>query len=153
MLIKVKKSKYIILLILRVFCLSNTKSGRLLLYGQDFRYDRHSVHIHFTEEDHGISETNCSDTTIALYHDYLTTTLPVYAKTSTTVNLYLYTNICHEYQRNFSRISSVHHSSINRFCFTGLYQLNSSVDAISIRGPFLSKAVNLSGDNAVVFAA
>ena len=42
------------------------------------------------------------------------------------INHFLHTHFYPEYHYNFSEILSVHHSGINRFCSTGLYQLTSS---------------------------
>lgn len=123
---KTVNDRYLVLLILFAFCLSSATIGGPLLYGQEVHYGHHSVHIHYTEEDHDIGETDCSDTNIALYHDYLTLEPSGSIKTYSVINLFLHTHFYPEYHHNFSEISSVHHSSINRFCFASLYQLHSS---------------------------
>ncbi len=123
---KTVKDRNLVLLILFAFCLSSATIGGLLLYGQEVHYGHHSVHIHYTEEDYTIGETDCSDTSIALYHDYLTIKPSGSIKACPVINLFLHTHFYPEYYHNFSEISSVHYSSINRFCITSLYQLNSS---------------------------
>ncbi len=123
---KTVNDRYLVLLILFAFCLSSATIGGLLLYGQDVHYGHHSVHIHYTEEDHDIGETDCSDSNIAQYHDYLTIKPSGFIKACPVINLFLHIHFYPEYHHNFSEISSVHHSSINRFCFASLYQLHSS---------------------------
>ena len=119
---KTVKDRYLVLLILFAFCLSFPSLGGQLWYGEEVEYGHHNVHMH----DHRIGEEVPDDEHFTVYYDFLTITPSSSIKACPDINSYLHTNYYPEYYRNLSEISSVHHSSINRFCSTSLYQLNSS---------------------------
>lgn len=119
---KTVKDRYLVLLILFTFCLSFPSLGGQLWYGEDVEYGHHNVHIH----DHRIGEDVPDDEYVTVYYDFLTITPSRSIKACPYINLYLHTNYYPEDYRNLSEITSVHHSSINRFCSASLYQLTSS---------------------------
>ncbi len=123
---KTVKDRYLVLLILFAFCLSSATLGGFLLFGSAIHFENGSVHIHHGNEDHGLGEADHSDANIVLHLDYLTIKSSSFIKASPVINLFLHTHFYPEYHHNFSEIYSVHHSSINKFCSTSLYQLHSS---------------------------
>ena len=126
MLGKAINAKCFKLLLLLAFCLSSSTLLVFLPLGSEVHFENGSVHIHHGNEDHGLGEADHSDANIVLHLDYLTIKSSGLIKACPVINLFIHTHFYPEYHRNFSEISSVHHSSINRFCSTSLYQLNSS---------------------------
>ncbi len=116
---KAVKDRFLTFLILFVFCLSFPSLGGQLWYGEGVEYGHHNLHIH----DNRIGEDVSEDEHFTVYYDFLTITPSSSVKTCLYVNSYLHINYYPEYYRNLSAIPSVHHSSINRFCSAGLYQL------------------------------
>ena len=120
-------NKYFMLLTLIAFCLSSATLSGLLLYGSEFHYDHQNAHIHHTNEDHGLGESDHRDANIILHLDYISANSSS-IKTHFTLNPCLHSypssNYCYNLFNNFSRIT--HHSNKNRVCTHNLYQLNSS---------------------------
>ncbi len=123
---KTVKDRYLVLLILFTFCLSSATLGEFLLFGSELHFENGSVHIQHGNEDHGLGGADHSDADIVLYLDYLAIESSGFIKACPAINHFLHTHFYPEYHYNFSEILSVHHSGINRFCSTGLYQLTSS---------------------------
>ncbi len=120
-------NKYFILLILSAFCLSCAALSGSLLYGSEFHYDHQNAHIHHTNEDYGLGESDHRDANIILHLDYISANSSS-IKTHFTLNSCLHSSHSPNYDyylfNNFSRIT--HHSNTNRFYTHNLYQLNSS---------------------------
>lgn len=126
MLFKMNQNKLLILLMFSAFCLSSATLGESLLFGSKIHFENGSVHIHHGNEDHGLGEADHSDANIVLHLDYLAINHSGSIEAYSAINLFLHTHFYPEYRHNFSEVSSVHHSSINRRCSASLYQLNSS---------------------------
>ncbi len=122
MYIKTANDRYLILLMLFAFCLSFPTLGGQLWYGGEVEYGHHNVHIH----DHRIGEEVPNDESYTVYYDFLTIKPSSTIKACPVINLFLHTRFYPEYHHNFSKISFIHHSSINRFISTSLHQLISS---------------------------
>lgn len=127
MLRKVINNKYITWLIIFTFCLTCTTISGSLLYGSEVHFDHHNAHIHHTDKEHGLGESDHRDANIILHLDYISANSSS-IKTHFTLNPCLHSypssNYCYNLFNNFSRIT--HHSNKNRFCTHNLYQLNSS---------------------------
>ena len=123
---KTVKDRYLVLLILFAFCLSSATFGEFLAFGSELHFENGSVHIHHGNEDHGLGKADHSDANIILHLDYLTMQPSGFINGNSAINLFSRTHFYPECHRNVSEIFSVHHSSINRFCSTSLYQLTST---------------------------
>ena len=123
---KTVKDRYLVLLVLFAFCFSSATLSEFLLFGSEIHFENGSVHIHHGNKDHGLGEADHSDADIVLYLDYLAMESSGSIKAYSAVDPFVRTHFHPECHHNFSEISSVHHSNINRFCSTGLYQLTSS---------------------------
>ena len=109
-----------------LFVFQAQRLGEFLLFGSELHFENGSVHIHHGNEDHGLGGADHSDADIVLYLDYLAIESSGFIKACPVINHFLHTHFYPEYHYNFSEILSVHHSGINRFGSTGLYQLTSS---------------------------
>ncbi len=119
---KTVKDRYLVLSILFAFCFSSPSLGGQLLYGEGVEYGHHNVHMH----DPRIGEEIPDDEHFTVYYDSLTIAPSSTLKACSVINSYLHSN-CHlENYRNLCPVFSVHHSCINRFFSTRLYQLTSS---------------------------
>ncbi len=123
---KTVKDRYLVLLILFAFCLSSATLSEFILFGSELHFENGSVHIHHGNGDHGLGEADHSDADIVLYLDYLAEESSGSIKAYSSFNLFSLTHFYPECHHYVSEIFSVHHSGINRFCTTGLYQLTSS---------------------------
>lgn len=128
MLKNVIKNKYLILLILSAFCISSAILGGSLLYGSKVHFDHHNVHIHHTNEDHGLGESDHRDANTILYLDYVVVNSSNPVKTLSALNPCLHSYHSPNYFCNLSNSFSgiLHYSNKCSFCTYDLYQLNSS---------------------------
>jgi hypothetical protein len=123
---KTVKDRYLVFLILFAFCLSSATLGGFLLFGSELHFENGSVHIHHGNGDHGLGKADHSDADIILHLEYITMEPSSFIKACPVINHFLHTHFYPECHHYVSEILSVHHSGVNRFCSTGLYQLTSS---------------------------
>lgn len=119
-------NKYLKLSILIVFCLFSATIGGPLLYGSNIHLGHHSVHIHHNEAAPCLDEENCGDSKVALYFDYLVTADFNSTKKYPGNNLYFISFVTYDGKTFNIHSSTISYSSINGFCPSTLYQLNSS---------------------------
>ncbi len=122
------KDKCFAILILFAFCLSSATLGGFLLYGDEIHLNHHNAHVHHTNEDHDLGETEHKDASTILYLDYVVLNSSNSVKTLPALNAYLSSchlpDYCYNSFNSFS--STTHFSNLNRSCTHDLYQLNSS---------------------------
>jgi hypothetical protein len=121
-------NKYFMLLTLIAFCLSSATLSGLLLYESELHFDHYNIHLHHTDEDHSLGESDHRDANIILYLNYVGVNSSNSVKTLSVLNPCLHSYHSPNYFCNlFNSFSSItHYSNKNRFCTHNLYQLNSS---------------------------
>ncbi|MBZ0109337.1 MAG: hypothetical protein K8F52_11785 [Candidatus Scalindua rubra] len=124
----IKKRSYV-LLILFAFCLSSATLGSSLLFGSDAHFHQNNVHVHRTDKDHGLGESDHKDADIILYLDYvMANSVNQVNNILSGLNPYLHTHKLPDYCYNLSNSFSgiLHYSNKCSFCTHDLYQLKSS---------------------------
>ena len=125
---KIIKDKCYVMLILFAFCLSSATLGSSLLYGSEAHIHQNQVHIHHTDKDHGLGESDHKDANTILYLDYVAANSTNQANTLFHLNFLSHSHNSPDYcYKLFNSISGIrHHSNKNSFCTHNLYQLKSS---------------------------
>ena len=125
---KTIKNRCYVILILFAFCLSSATLGSSLLFGSDAHFHQDNVHVHHTDKDHGLGESDHKDADIILYLDYVVVNSANQLNIFSSINSYLHFYNLTDYGFNLSNSFSaiLHYSNKCSFCTHDLYQLNSS---------------------------
>ncbi len=125
---KTIKNRCYVVLILFVFCLSSATLGSFLLFGSDAHFHQDNVHVHYTDKDHGLGESDHKDADVILYLDYVVVSFSNHVNILSSLNSYLYSHNLLDYCFNLSNSFSgiLHYSNKGSFFTHDLYQLKSS---------------------------
>ncbi len=125
---KTIKNKSYVILILFAFCLSSATLGSFLLYGAEAHFNQCNIHIHHTDKDHGLGESDHNDAKTILYLDYVVSNSANQVNTLSSLNSYFHSYNSPDYSYNlFNSLSGIlHYSNKCSFCTHDLYQLKSS---------------------------
>lgn len=125
---KTIKNRCYVILILFAFCLSSATLGSTLLFGSDAHFHQDNVHVHHTDKDHGLGESDHKDADIILYLDYVVVNSANQDSIFFSLNSCLHFYNLTDYGFNLSNCSSaiLHYSNNCSFCIHDLYQLKSS---------------------------
>ncbi|MGR3176870.1 MAG: hypothetical protein ACUZ8E_02305, partial [Candidatus Anammoxibacter sp.] len=78
---KLITKKYTLLLLLSVFCFSSATLGGFSLYGHEVHFEDNNAHIHHTNGDHGLGDSDHEDADVILFLDYLVNNSSGFSKT------------------------------------------------------------------------
>ncbi len=122
------KNRCYVILILFAFCISSATLGSSLLFGSDAHFHQDNVHVHHTDKDHGLGETDHKDADIILYLDYVMVNSANQVNIFSSLNSYLHFYNLTDYGFNLSNSFSanLHYSNKCSFCTHDLYQLKSA---------------------------
>ncbi len=125
---KTIENRCYVTLILFAFCISSATLGSSLLFGSDAHFHQDNVHVHHTDKDHGLGETDHKDADIILYLDYVMVNSANQVNIFSSLNSYLHFYNMTDYGFNLSNSFSaiLHYSNKCSFCTHDLYQLKSA---------------------------
>ncbi|GJQ60083.1 MAG: hypothetical protein SCALA701_28840 [Candidatus Scalindua sp.] len=125
---KTIKSRYYATLILFAFCLSSATLSSSLLYGSEAHFHQDNVHIHHTDKDHGLGESDHEDADIILYLDYIVVNSANLVIIFSYLNSYLHSHNSPDYFYHLSNSFSgvLQYSYMCSSCAHNLYQQKSS---------------------------
>lgn len=131
--IKIRPTKFHLILVVIAFCLSNATMGEFLEHKHEVHFEYNTVHVHHTNGDHGlgghgVGETEHRDVKNILSFDYLSGNTFVSQNVSLTLkhHLPLCFSLRLDNQIPWFTSKIFHHLPPDRYYFTKLYQLNST---------------------------